>query len=77
MPEYTFLNEKTNEEETLFMSFREYDEYVEKNIHMKRIFVPTPTVAGVASRRSKPTDNFRDRLREIKGKHRGSNINTF
>ena len=81
MPEYRFLNNDTQEEYLLELRISEYDDYVKTNN-------VTPLLNGVPAIGDpmrlglmKPSDGFRDRLREIKKTHNArftkSTINTF
>ena len=75
MPTYTFKNIKTGKiwEETISISAR--DEMV-KNPEIEQIIDTAPSMSYKGTR-TKPDQNFRDVLKKIKSKHRGSNINTF
>lgn len=79
MPTYLFRNTKTDEQWEEFMGISECEKYLEDNPFVERLvngapMICDPTRVGV---RSKPDDGFRDVLRNIKSKHRRSNINTF
>jgi len=77
MPSFVFKNKKTNEVFTKLMSFKDIDGYLKENPDL----VQQLTAPGIADPHSmgriKPDDSFRDVLKEIKGKHRGSTINTY
>jgi hypothetical protein len=80
MPTYRFLNKKTNEEYTDFMSISALEGYLRDNPHLEQLVNGAPMI--VSGRGMKKPDNaFRDVLKEIKKKNsRGitkSNINTF
>lgn len=79
MPTYTFLNTKTNLQETHIMSISELADYKKANPDMKQLIISAPALAdpvrvGVGA---KPSNQFRDVLKEIKKKNWGSSINTF
>lgn len=76
---YTFLNKNTNEEETHLMSISSLDTFKQDNPHLKQLIVSAPGYAdpirvGIGA---KPSNQFRDVLKEIKRRNRGSTINTF
>jgi hypothetical protein len=78
MPTYTFLNKNTNEYEDHWMKIAELDFFKESNPHLEKVIMDAPGccdpfVAG----RMKPADGFRDLLKNMKKKHRGSTINDF
>lgn len=60
------------------MKIAEYEDYKRSNPHMKQLLSPTPladpTRVGVTT---KPSESFRDILREVKKKNIHSNINTY
>lgn len=79
MPTYMFRNKQTDEQWEDFMGISECEKYLEDNPFIERLvngapMICDPTRVGV---HSKPDNGFRDVLRNIKSKHRGSNINTF
>lgn len=74
MPTYTFYNKKTQEEFTETMSISALEIYLKDNPDLDT----RPTTPLISyNDLKKPSDGFRDRLREIKRSHRGSTINTF
>lgn len=76
MPLYSFRNTKTNEEFTLHISYDDKVKFLEENPDVQSIITRAPSL-GDAVRLGivKPDEGFRDRLREIKSSHHGSNIN--
>jgi hypothetical protein len=74
VPNYTFIDPKTEEEQTLMLTFAEYDEFVEKNPHLIQKLVPTPIVDPYHLGRQQAPSGFRDILKRIKKRNRGSNI---
>lgn len=79
MPTYSFLNNKTGEEFTEFMSISELDNFLKENPDIVQLVNGAPMlVSGV---NHKPDQGFRDLLKDIKKKHSGgftrSTINTF
>lgn len=77
MPEYLFHNKETNEEWLEWMGISEADTYLAANPHIERLVHGCPAVTYRAGTTIKPDDGFRDILKRVKSKHRGSNINTF
>ena len=77
MPTYIITDINTGEEEEMFMSISEMTEYLADNPNKKQVIGSPMIVSGVASARMKPDNGFRDVLKEIKGKHRKSTINTW
>ena len=78
MPTYNLRNKATGEEfEMFFSSWTKKDEYLAANPDIEQLVgsinIGDPTRLGLR----KPDDAFRDRLRDIKSKFHGSNINTF
>ncbi len=79
MPTYSFLNNKTGEEFTEFMSISELEKFLENNPDVVQLVNGAPMlVSGVSQ---KPDQGFRDLLKDMKKKHSGgfsrSTINTF
>lgn len=77
MPSYTFKNNETEEEITLFMSMKELDEYKNANPNMTQILSPTPLADPTRLGLHKPDSAFRDLLKDMSKKHRGSIINSW
>jgi len=77
MPTYIITDINTGEEEEMFMSISEMQKYFADNPNKKQVIGSPMIVSGVASARMKPDNGFRDVLKEIKGKHRKSTINTW
>ena len=78
MPTYNFVNTETGEEyEEFFTSFSAKDTFLAENPHIKQL----PSSFGIGDPirmgQQKPSDGFRDILRNIKKKHRGSTVNTW
>jgi hypothetical protein len=76
MPTYTFRNNETEEqfEETLKIS--ELDDYKNAHPELKMIITKAPGIAdNVRLGRVKPSEGFRDRLKDIKASHRGAEMN--
>ncbi len=78
MPNYTFLNNDTGEEITLEMRIAELDIFKKENPHMQQLLrsmaLADPLRVGIGA---KPSDGFRDVLREIKKKVPHNTIQTF
>jgi hypothetical protein len=77
MPTYTFIDTKTGESTTTLMSIAEMEAHLRDHSRLSLAPAAPLIVTGVASKRNKPDDSFRDILRNIKRRHRGSTINTF
>jgi hypothetical protein len=78
MPTYKFLDTNTGKEFDVFMSISERDVYLKNNPNLQQLVNGFPSMADptrVGLR--KPDDGFKDVLKEIKGKHRKSTINTW
>lgn len=80
MPTYTFRDKKTGEEHTEYMSIQEMEKYLKKNKQMD--VVPSAPFIGDSVRQGqvKPSDGFRDILREMRhklGKKQTTGVNTW
>lgn len=73
-PQYTFYDKETQKEYTETMSISDMVKFLENNPNIDTR--PTSPLISYNDLK-KPSDGFRDRLREIKKSHRGSTINTF
>lgn len=69
MPNYTFLNTATNEEETHFLRMSELDEFKENNPHLKQKLTVGSIIGGVSTSSGSLPEGFKDTLREMKKKH--------
>lgn len=71
MPTYTFQNKETGEQETLIMSMAEREEYLSSHPEVEQLIVSAPVqidsfrVSGIV----KPSQNHKDRMREIQKAH--------
>lgn len=74
MPTYTFLNKETNEEFTDFMKWSDLEQYLSDNPNLLCLPSAPRIVSGVDTR---PTNNFNDRLKDIKKSHMHSTVKTF
>jgi hypothetical protein len=78
MPTYEFCNKETGEVVEVTMKISEYDQFVKDNLTLERYFSEAPTIGdSIRLGLKKPDDAFRDKLKDIKKKHRRSSINTF
>lgn len=75
MPTYTFKRKSTGEEWTEFMTMSAREELL-KDADVTQLIVSAP-VLGYNVVTGKPSDAFRDKLREIKKSNPRSTINTF
>lgn len=77
MPLYVFENTDTGDVREELMSIASMEQYLSENPNV-RIRIDSPPAIGDTVRLGlrKPSDNFRDRLKDINRAHRGS-INTF
>jgi hypothetical protein len=73
VPIYQFENLETNQIEDHMMSYTKYDEFVENNKHLRRIFNAPSFISGIDNR---PDSGFREVLKNIKKNNIGSDINT-
>lgn len=79
MPTYDFKNKETGEVFTKIMSIADMDQYIKDNPDVERYYASAPAavdptrIGGVR----KPDEGFRDILKNIHSKHRGSKINTW
>ena len=77
MPNYTFYNKKKRYKRVLEMTIAEWREF-KKDPDEEQLIVTAPGIGDpIRLGLEKPSDHFRDRLRDIKSSHRGSTINTF
>ena len=78
MPVYTFKNLTTEEIEEHTLRISEYDKFKEDNPHLERYIDGSPGMSDpVRLGLVKPSDGFREVLRNIKKGSPGSKINTF
>lgn len=77
MPLYTIRNKDTGHEEEVFMSISEKEDFLSNNPQFEQVFVKVSIGDSHRLGMKKPDDGFRDRLRDIKKTHYGSNINTW
>ena len=82
MPFYKFLNKETQEEWTELMSISERTKFLEDNPNIEQLVNGFPLLSDPmrigGTSVSKPSDAFRDVLREVKKRHPlGKGINTF
>lgn len=79
MPTYDFKNKETGEVFTKIMSMSAMDEFLKENTDVERYYSSAPAAVDptrVGGLR-KPDEGFRDVLKNIHSKHRGSKINTW
>jgi hypothetical protein len=71
-------NKETQEEFEINIKYSELEEYLKSNPHIEQIFTKFPATGDpVRLGLRKPDEGFRDVLRNIKHRSKGSNINTF
>jgi hypothetical protein len=76
MPQYTIRNTKTEERETVIMSYEALQEHLNENPDWVQVIGAPKLVSGVGGVLSKNSDGFRDVLREMKKTSgRGNTIN--
>jgi hypothetical protein len=77
MPNYSFRNKETGEEFDLSLSMAERETYLAENPQIEQILtsinIADPSRLGLR----KPDSGFRDILKNIKKRNRGSKINTW
>lgn len=81
MPTYTFRNTDTDEVFDAVMKIAEYDQYLLDNPNIVREYSRAPSI-GDPIMNMKPSDSFRDILRNIKKEHRnllsgGTSVETW
>ena len=81
MPSYTFRDTTTGKEWDDIMSLSEREKFLKENPHIEQALcapaLVDPSRVGVKGVKNKPDSSFRDLLKTMKKKHRGSTINTF
>lgn len=79
MPLYVFENIETKETFERAMSVTAMESFLEENADRIRIRITTAPALGDSVRLGlrKPSDHFRDRLRQIQKLNTGDGINTF
>ena len=73
LPTYTIRNKKTGKEINKTMTISEMGEY--ENAHPEEEVMCGLPMVGYNFTRIHPSEDFRDRLREMKKKHPGNTIN--
>lgn len=74
MPTYQFKRGKKTWKE--FMSISELDQFLKDNPDVEQLVNGAPMI-GHTTLTKKPDSGFRDVLKEVKKKHRGSTVNTW
>lgn len=74
MPLYTFKNIDNGEIKENWINMNDYDEFVENNPHLQRIYEPIGTVDPVHLGRVKNSREFTNVLQHIKKSNIRSNI---
>lgn len=78
MPLYEFRDKETGNLFEITLRISEYDEYMKNNPNVERYHAGVPSIGDpIKLGFRKPDDAFRDKLKDIKSKHRRSTINTF
>ena len=77
MPTYDIRDKKTGRVTEVFMTYEELLAYLRANPDKEKLLAGPMIVSGVASKRMKPNEGFRDILRTIKKANKGSTINTW
>lgn len=77
MPVYQFKHKETGEVHEKLMSFASREEYLKEQPHLEVVLGAPALGDPVKLGLKKPDAGFRDVLKNIKSKHRGSNINTW
>ena len=73
MPNYSFKNKTTDEITVQFMKISELDEYLKNNPHLESIITHAPGIQDpIRIGVTKPKQEFRERLKEIKKKQQSS-----
>lgn len=77
MPTYNFEDTNTGVVVTEMMSIAEMEQHLRDNPHLRLVLGFPKIVSGVESKRNKPSEGFRDLLKNIKKHNRGSTMNTW
>lgn len=78
MPTYSFKNLETGEMVEHIMKISALDEFKKNNPHLEQHVSGSPGLSDPARIGVlKPASGFRDLLKNMKSKHRGSTINDF
>jgi len=78
MPTYLFRNIETREEFEQFLFISEIDKFLFDNPHLEQGVNGAPSIGDpIKLGFTKPPEAFREILRNAKGKHKGSTINSF
>lgn len=77
MPTYNFEDTSTGVVVTEMMSIAEMEQHLRDNPHLRLVLGFPKIVSGVESKRNKPSEGFRDLLKNIKKHNRGSTMNTW
>lgn len=78
MPLYDFLNKETGQLEEHMIKISALDEFKQNNPHLEKVIIGAPgCVDPYVAGRMKPAEGFREMLKHMKKKHRGSTINDF
>jgi len=78
MPTYNWRHKKTGKtSEIFFLTIKEAEEYEKDHPELEWMCGAPGIVDSFRVGLKKPDDTFRDRLRDIKSRHRHSTINTF
>lgn len=77
MPAYEFMNEETEEVETHFVSFKDYDQFVEDNPHLQRVYSAPAFISQSQSSQQKAGDGWNDLMKRVKSESgEGNTIKT-
>ena len=74
MPLYVLKDTNTNTEEDVLMTWDSLQEHLAQNPHLKLVPQAPAIVSGTGRVMSRTDEGFKDVLRNIKSKHRGSSI---
>lgn len=77
MPNYNFRHKESQEEKTLLLSMAERVVFLKENPEWEQVISVAPAIGYNDLGTTKPSNNFREKLRKIKKDYPGSNINTF
>lgn len=78
MPTYKFMDKITGDELIIEMKISERDEFLKNNPHLTQLVHGFPGLSDPARLGlRKPDQGFRDLLKEVKKRNRGSTINDW
>lgn len=75
MPLYSFRNKETNEETNELLAMSDYDNFLNTNPHLERIFTAVPIISDNAFNLKKTPSAFKDIVKNINKRNPRNNMN--